>query len=275
MLSSICVATITGLPAARQARVSRFWIGGTGWTGSSTPRSPRATMMPSEASRISAKALTAAGFSIFDRIAARPSASSRASKTSLGRCTKESASQSTPSSQANSRSLRSLSDSAASGSTTSGTLTPLRFEISPPTTTSVTRVLRRALGDLQPDLAVVDQQRRARPRARRRSPDAAGRRGSTSPSAGSRSKRNGRALGQHRRAVGEGAAAQLRPLQVGEDADRPADLGLDLANQRVAPGDVVVGAVAHVQPEHVGAGDEQARGSSRRCRRRGRGWRRS
>ena len=37
MLSSICVATITGLPAARQARVSRFWIGGTCCTGSSTP----------------------------------------------------------------------------------------------------------------------------------------------------------------------------------------------------------------------------------------------
>ena len=29
MLSSICVATITGLPTARHARVSRFWIGGT------------------------------------------------------------------------------------------------------------------------------------------------------------------------------------------------------------------------------------------------------
>ncbi len=29
MLSIIWVATITGLPTARQARVSRFWIGGT------------------------------------------------------------------------------------------------------------------------------------------------------------------------------------------------------------------------------------------------------
>ena len=161
MLSSICVATITGLPAARQARVSRFWIGGTWCTGSSTPRSPRATMMPSEASRISAKALTAAGFSILERIAARPSASSRASKTSVGRCTKESASQSTPSSQANSRSLRSLAESAASGSTTSGTLTPLRLEISPPTTTSVSGVLGRALDHLHPELAVVDEERRA------------------------------------------------------------------------------------------------------------------
>ncbi len=94
-------------------------------------------MIPSEASRISAKAVTAAGFSIFDRIAARPLASSRASITSSARCTKLSASQSTPSSQANSRSLRSFLDSAASGRITSGTLTPLRFEISPPTITSV------------------------------------------------------------------------------------------------------------------------------------------
>ena len=94
-------------------------------------------MMPSAAARISSKALTAAGFSIFASSAARPLASVRASATSCARCTKLSASQSTPSSQTNSRSERSFSDSAASGSTTSGTLTPLRFEISPPTITSV------------------------------------------------------------------------------------------------------------------------------------------
>jgi hypothetical protein len=46
--SSIWVATITGLAAARHLRTSRFWIGGTFCTGSSTPRSPRATMIPSE-----------------------------------------------------------------------------------------------------------------------------------------------------------------------------------------------------------------------------------
>jgi hypothetical protein len=135
MLSSIWVATITGLAAARHLRTRRFWIGGTAWTGSSTPRSPRATMIPSETARISSKACTAAGFSILDMIAARPFASARASCTSAARCTKLSASQSTPSWQTNSRSLRSLSDSAASGSTTSGTFTPLRFEIGPPAIT--------------------------------------------------------------------------------------------------------------------------------------------
>ena len=52
--SSICVATITGLAAARAPRTSCFWIGGTAWIGSSTPRSPRATMIPSDTARISA-----------------------------------------------------------------------------------------------------------------------------------------------------------------------------------------------------------------------------
>ena len=135
MLSIICVATITGFPAWRQARTRRFWIGGTFCTGSSTPRSPRATMIPSEASRIDPNDFTAAGFSILDSTAARPLANARASFTSSARCTNESASQSTPSVQANSRSRRSFSVSAASGRTTSGTLIPFRSEISPPTAT--------------------------------------------------------------------------------------------------------------------------------------------
>ncbi len=79
--------------------------------------------------------MTAAGFSILDMIAARPLARTRASITSSGRCTKLSASQSTPRAQTNSRSVRSFSDRAAMGSTTSGTFTPLRLEIVPPTTT--------------------------------------------------------------------------------------------------------------------------------------------
>mmetsp|Transcript_29468 Transcript_29468/g.57724 ORF Transcript_29468/g.57724 Transcript_29468/m.57724 type:complete len:221 (+) Transcript_29468:1075-1737(+) len=136
MLSSIWVATITGLATLRHLRTRRFWIGGTALTGNSTPRSPRATIMPSEAARISSKASTAAGFSILDRIAARPCESSRASATSSARWTKDRASQSTPRPQTNSRSSRSFSDSAASGRTTSGTFTPLRLEIVPPVVTT-------------------------------------------------------------------------------------------------------------------------------------------
>ena len=136
MLSSIWVATITGLAALRVLRTNCFWIGGTACTGSSTPRSPRATMIPSETSRIASNRSSAAGFSILDISAARPLVRARASSTSSGRWTKDSASQSTPRSHTNSRSARSLSDRAATGSTTSGTFTPLRFEIVPPVTTT-------------------------------------------------------------------------------------------------------------------------------------------
>ena len=55
--SSIWVATTTGLPARRAARVICFWRAGTVSSGSSTPRSPRATMMPSAISRISSSAV--------------------------------------------------------------------------------------------------------------------------------------------------------------------------------------------------------------------------
>ena len=46
--SSIWVATTTGLPARRAARVICFWMPGTFSSGISTPRSPRATMSASE-----------------------------------------------------------------------------------------------------------------------------------------------------------------------------------------------------------------------------------
>ena len=59
--SSIWVATTTGLPARRQARVICFWMPGTASIGISTPRSPRATMTASESSMISASRATAAG----------------------------------------------------------------------------------------------------------------------------------------------------------------------------------------------------------------------
>ena len=42
--SSIWVATITGLAQRRAAVTIRFWTSGTSSSGSSTPRSPRATM---------------------------------------------------------------------------------------------------------------------------------------------------------------------------------------------------------------------------------------
>ena len=52
---------------------------------------------------------------------------------------------------------RSLSDSAASGSSTSGTFTPLRLEITPPITTSQSAKSGRSR-HLQADFTVIDQQ---------------------------------------------------------------------------------------------------------------------
>ena len=63
--SSIWVATITGLALSRQSWTARFCTIGTCSSGISTPRSPRATMMPSKASTISSSWSTASGFSIF------------------------------------------------------------------------------------------------------------------------------------------------------------------------------------------------------------------
>ena len=91
MLSSICVATITGLPKSRERRTIRFCSRGTRSGGISTPRSPRATMMASDSSMISSSRSIAAGFSIFDITDARPAIRRRASATSSGRCTNESA----------------------------------------------------------------------------------------------------------------------------------------------------------------------------------------
>src|SRR5690606_3155767 len=55
-------------------------------------------------------------------------------------------------------------------------------------------------------------------------------------------------------ALGEAADTQLGPLQVHQHADRTAELDLDLADQAVTFGVVLVAAVAEVEPEHVRAG---------------------
>ncbi|MNE77942.1 hypothetical protein D3C80_1743040 [compost metagenome] len=62
--SSICVATTTGLPSSRQVLMMLFWICGTLSAGTSTPRSPRATMIASLSSAIARSWVTADGFSI-------------------------------------------------------------------------------------------------------------------------------------------------------------------------------------------------------------------
>ena len=63
--SSIWVATMTGLLRSRAAWIARFCTSGTSSSGSSTPRSPRATMIASNASTIASRFSTASGFSSF------------------------------------------------------------------------------------------------------------------------------------------------------------------------------------------------------------------
>ena len=64
MDSSICVAVMTGFPARVAFAMSCFWITAISSIGTSTPRSPRATMMPSAAARISSKCSSASERSI-------------------------------------------------------------------------------------------------------------------------------------------------------------------------------------------------------------------
>ena len=110
---------------------------GTCCGGSSTPRSPRATMMPSASATMGSSWSMAAGFSSLAMIQARSPMISRASRRSSARCTKDSATQSTPRVRPKSRSARSLAVSGEIGSTTPGTLTPLRSDSTPPTSTVV------------------------------------------------------------------------------------------------------------------------------------------
>ena len=61
--SSIWVATMTGLAFSLAIWMARFCTSGTSSSGSSTPRSPRATMIASNASTIASRLSMASGFS--------------------------------------------------------------------------------------------------------------------------------------------------------------------------------------------------------------------
>ena len=65
------------------------------------------------------------------------------------------------------------------------------------------------------------------------------------------------ALHQIMRPGGKGADTQLGALKVRKDADRAAGIGLDLTDDHVAGTDVIMGAMRHIQAEHIGPGFEQ------------------
>ena len=135
---------MTGFAHRRESSTARFCTSGTSSSGSSTPRSPRATMMPSNASMISSSAATACGFSIFAITGRNLPSSVMISCTrtiSEALRTNESAIMSTPRRIPQRRSSSSFSESAGTFTATPGRLMPLLFETGPGTSTTVVTVV--------------------------------------------------------------------------------------------------------------------------------------
>ncbi len=136
--SSICVATITGLPALRAASTSWICASGTASGGSSTPRSPRATIIPSAAAMMAEMSASASGFSIFAMMLALPSASRitpRSSSTSAARRTNDNPTKSTPWLRTNRASSLSFIVRDGAEMLTPGRFIPFRSLSTPPCTT--------------------------------------------------------------------------------------------------------------------------------------------
>ena len=141
--SSIWVAVITGMPRLLALRISSFCSRGTSSAGISTPRSPRATITPSQSSRMSSIWSMASNFSILATtgvLAPWLAISSLISSRSEGLRTKLRATQSTSCCRPKARSVLSLSVRARIESCTSGKFTPLLLERTPPTVTRHCRV---------------------------------------------------------------------------------------------------------------------------------------
>ena len=156
MESSIWVAVTTILPFWFAFLMMLFWMIGTSSSGTSTPRSPRATMTPSASSRISSMLLTPWTDSILAMIFMRllwAFRISRISLTSFAVLVKEAAIKSYPSRQPNSMSERSCLLMKGMVRSAPGRFTPLWLETGPPLmtvhTTSVS-VLESTLRPMRP-----------------------------------------------------------------------------------------------------------------------------
>ncbi len=131
---------MTGLPASRHIWIACFWTIGTCSSGSSTPKSPRATITPSKASTIPARLSTAWGFSTLARIGIRRPTWSMIACTSLTSSalrTNDRKTMSAPMRRAHVRSSLSLSDRAGTLTATPGRLIPLLLLTGPPSRTFV------------------------------------------------------------------------------------------------------------------------------------------
>ena len=257
IVSSIWVAVMTGFPRSSALWMIRFWTSGTSAGPISTPRSPRATITASVSARTSSRTSTASAFSIFAiTCACEPACSSseRRSRTSAGERTKESATKSTPVSTAHSRSVTSLRVSEGIGTGTPGRFTPLCELTTPADDDRAGRAPALDLVDAQPDEPVVDQYLVA---LLEHVPDHG--RGNRQLAVGRsllRCDRDPVAAVEDDRLL-ELADAQLRPLQVGDERDRAADLGRDLPHEPGPLGVAVVRAVREVEANGVDAGLDQ------------------
>ena len=140
ILSIIWVATITGLARCIHFKMISFCIKGTCSIGTSTPKSPRAIIMPSLSIIISRILVNASGISIFEIIFILLSVfliSLFNSRISLVERTKESATQSRSFSKINSRSAISFSVREGIVSAESGRFTPFFGSRVPPNVTEI------------------------------------------------------------------------------------------------------------------------------------------
>ncbi len=256
MLSSICVATTTGRPCCRAARTMRFCASGTSSGGSSTPRSPRATITAVGQRQDAVQVVQrlrllqlghdpgpAVGDGARLRHVLRPLHEGQADVVHAVV-------------QGEAQVLVVLLrqrgyrqhhvrhvDALAVGQRAAGD--DLAFQV----------VLPPA-GHAQAQLAVIQQQRGA---------DAGGHHDlgvrQLHPAGVARHRGQVEAEGSARSAAHasglEGAHPQLRPLHVGQDADRAARFRFQRADDGDVGGVVVMAAMAEVQPEHVGAAAEQ------------------
>ena len=206
---------------------------------------------------IASRSSMADGFSILARTAARSPTSLRTSCTSSARCTNDSAIQSTPIFKSAPRSARSFSVSGPTGSRVSGRLMPLRLDSAPPASTSAAMRVVLLLDDAHAQLAVVEQQHVPRldglEDLRVRQEHALRR----ARLLGAVEAEDGAVVDEHA-AAGEFADAELRPLQVGQHADRVAMALGDPTHGILQRARRLVRGMAHVDAEHVDAREEQA-----------------
>ena len=268
IVSSIWVAVITGFPRSSAFWMIRFWTSGTSAGPISTPRSPRATITASVSARTSSRTSTASDFSIFAiTCACEPacSSSARRSRTSAGERMKESATKSTPVSMRPLEVGQVLPRQRRDRHRDAREVDALVRADETAHHDGARRAAALDLVDAEPHAPVVDQHVVAGlehvPDHRRRDRQLAV--GGVLLCADL----DAVARAEHDRLL-ELADAQLRPLQVGDQRDRAADLGCDLAHEPGPRGMLVVRSVREVEPDGVDARLDQRAQALARVRRR-------